>query len=559
MCSAKGQELHTGVKDWRLGTKGVWKFSQCPRCRLAWLNPQPIKEDIPKLYPPAYYTHTGEGVPSKIDTVRQYRLSTLLHVVPLVRDILLRPIMFIEKTAKGVHLDIGCGNGWLLQKTEALGWEGIGIEPDEKAAKAARDRGIAVIDKPIEDAGIADSSIDLITMRHVIEHAFDPLALLQECRRVLKPGGTLILVTPNIESLGHKVFKKYWRDLDTPRHLYLFSSLALKNLAEKGGLTVQVLRTLTPAAYNMWMTSAHIKKRKAYAIKHRTMAMKLKGMMFMVLEECVRMAKGEKGEELLVIAAKPDYPAPPAKENISAVIVAHDPQRDIIKEAAALAAQVDAVVIVDNASQNNAALVRTAARVNSNIVLISNRENAGQAKALNQGVGWAANQHYQWILLMDHDSLPAKDMVSEQILAYLEAFAQGIRADLIGVNFMYRDTGKHAFPYECGGKTYIHKRNIGIQTSGSLLSLHAYQRVGPFCEYFFIDYIDTEYCIRLQKKKFNTIIACKARMLHTISNRYAGMRRYYRWRNWFIIAIKHPLWAIKNFYEKKNIPRNSAL
>lgn len=250
---------------------------------------------------------------------------------------------------------------------------------------------------------------------------------------------------------------------------------------------------------------------------------------------------------------------PPIKKNICAIFVAFNPDRSFPQRVRALVPQVDLTIIIDNNSTPQTFASIENVSIPKNVEIIKNSENVGLAKALNQGARYALKNGYQWMLTMDQDSLADPHMVEELINGYCTAKHDGIQADLIGVNFIYENTREHAFSHECIGREYVHKRNIGIQTSGSLLSLYAYERVGPFCEYFFIDYIDTEYCIRLQKKKFNTIIACKARMLHNISNRYIGMRRYYRWRNWFIIAVKHPIWALKNAYEKKKIRGSSAL
>ncbi|HAY21662.1 MAG TPA: hypothetical protein DCY27_05755 [Desulfobacterales bacterium] len=71
-------------------------------------------------------------------------------------------------------------------------------------------------------------------MDNVIEHVFDPVGILQECHRILKPQGILVAVTPNVESLGHRVFGASWRGLEPPRHLYLFTGAAVKRVMKNG-------------------------------------------------------------------------------------------------------------------------------------------------------------------------------------------------------------------------------------------------------------------------------------------------------------------------------------
>jgi 2-polyprenyl-3-methyl-5-hydroxy-6-metoxy-1,4-benzoquinol methylase len=82
-----------------------------------------------------------------------------------------------------------------------------GIEPDPEAARVATyDRTLPVVVGRLESAHLPPGSFDAITLHHVIEHTQDPLATLKECRGLLKEGGRLVVVTPCVEALGHRVF-----------------------------------------------------------------------------------------------------------------------------------------------------------------------------------------------------------------------------------------------------------------------------------------------------------------------------------------------------------------
>lgn len=250
---------------------------------------------------------------------------------------------------------------------------------------------------------------------------------------------------------------------------------------------------------------------------------------------------------------------PPKKENICAILVTYHPDNELPKRVDALASQVAYCVIVDNTLMPDiSAPVSEAAKKNKNINVIQNKKN-NLANADNQGAAFARKHNYQWILTMDQDSLPAKGMVQEQINAYHLARKEGIYADVIGVNFTYKDTGETAFAKQCSHKGYFTDfKETGIQRSGSLLSLDAYQKAGPFREWFVIDYIDTEYCRRLNRKGFCGIIACKAGMIHSISKTFNFKRRWrYRIPNKLMLGIEYffrnPRWAIKKMlyrYEK---------
>jgi SAM-dependent methyltransferase len=81
-------------------------------------------------------------------------------------------------------------------------------------------------------------SFDAVIMSHVIEHVPHPRELLTECARVLKPGGRLVMLTPNAESFGLDYYGRCWRGLEPPRHLQIFSQLALEQIAKQAGLNV---------------------------------------------------------------------------------------------------------------------------------------------------------------------------------------------------------------------------------------------------------------------------------------------------------------------------------
>ena len=92
-----------------------------------------------------------------------------------------------------------------------------GVEPDGDAVTVTREKfDLEVFQGSQEEAKFADGYFDAITRNHVIEHAPDPIHVLEECRRVLKPNGRLAVVTPNIKSQGRRVFGENWRGLEEP-------------------------------------------------------------------------------------------------------------------------------------------------------------------------------------------------------------------------------------------------------------------------------------------------------------------------------------------------------
>jgi SAM-dependent methyltransferase len=195
--------LHADIVDEKShvapGRSTMWR---CVACSSAYLDPRLTPDQIGLAYR-SYYTHDGLGH-EEIS-----RLAALMFTTLANRD-----------GAKTLA-DVGSGTGSLVLRAAQLGWKAEGLEPDEAAVAVARSRG-AVTTRGTAEA-LRDSAYDVVTMNHVIEHVHDPVAALADCRRSLRPGGSLWLATPNIGSLGYTLFGSAWYGLDAPRHLTVFS------------------------------------------------------------------------------------------------------------------------------------------------------------------------------------------------------------------------------------------------------------------------------------------------------------------------------------------------
>lgn len=188
-------------------------------------------------------------------------VGQLLASIPLVKERVALYAMLLGAANGRKMLDVGCGNGDFLALMRDAGWDVVGVEPDATAAQFARElRAIPVVSGVLEDAGFADQTFDVVVLNHVIEHVFDPVAVLRECGRVTKADGIVVIVTPNIASLGHRVFGELWIHLDPPRHLYLFSPEAMRACCKNAGLAIRVSRTSARDAAWVWTVSKAIRR-----------------------------------------------------------------------------------------------------------------------------------------------------------------------------------------------------------------------------------------------------------------------------------------------------------
>jgi 2-polyprenyl-3-methyl-5-hydroxy-6-metoxy-1,4-benzoquinol methylase len=146
-------------------------------------------------------------------------------------------------------------------------------------------------------------SFDVVMLSHVIEHAVDPVELLRVCGHALAPEGRLVIITPNVKSLGHQAMGASWFPLDPPRHLFLFSPSTLAACIERGGLAVDVTRTSARTAAMTWTASHQIAGgRKAALDIDTNLRFHPRSLIFQCREEAACAVGLAVGEELFVTA-----------------------------------------------------------------------------------------------------------------------------------------------------------------------------------------------------------------------------------------------------------------
>lgn len=239
---------------------GYWDLHECLGCTNTYLDPRPSKDSIGQAYK-TYYTHSAAEERLGIDKIGLLRLvrralangyinkryGTIYHPSCLFgyllafifrrqKEVLDAQFRWLPKPIEGQRvLDIGCGNGGFLLKARDAGWRVVGVDTDPNAVLTARKFGLSVYEGTVDMLPKDIGLFDAVTLNHVIEHVHDPRELLCEIYRILKPNGVLYIATPNIRSLGAKLFSKNWRGIETPRHLILFTINGLSDLVKECG------------------------------------------------------------------------------------------------------------------------------------------------------------------------------------------------------------------------------------------------------------------------------------------------------------------------------------
>ena len=213
-------------------------IARCAHCGLVFANPRLSKEDIWKRYSPDYFWR--EYLPALGVRDGKYSLEHFDR----------RHAAMLELIAHRVRppaslLEVGTGAGFFIKVAERAGWRVTGIEVSEEGVTFARNElRLDVRREAAEEMNFPPGSFDVIVMFEVVEHLLDPLRALHAIRQVLRPGGLLVISTPNFNALSRFGLGKDWAVLSPAEHLYYFTEASLKNLLEKTGFKdIQFMRS----------------------------------------------------------------------------------------------------------------------------------------------------------------------------------------------------------------------------------------------------------------------------------------------------------------------------
>lgn len=269
-------------------------------------------------------------------------------------------------------------------------------------------------------------------------------------------------------------------------------------------------------------------------------------------------------------AIKTTFSSPASKNKVSicAVIVTFHPTAEIIENVAALLEQVDEIVIVDNGSGEEAKGLLERLAGYPKVSITYNRENLGIAAALNIGVRHAKAAGHQWVATFDQDSKTTPGMIKTMLQAY-DTYPEKEKVASLSPRYQNQSTGQVSTgrPKFASGDAIRYAEMLVVMTSGNLIKLAVFDAVGYFNESLFIDYVDSEYCLRCASQGFKILEVKDAILLHRIGapvqHRFLGklrstsnhsiVRRYYIARNGIYVYKKfvfsHPVWVAHDAYQ----------
>lgn len=196
----------------------VDQLVRCRNCGLQYLTPR-LRQD---LILDAYRVGTDEAFVTQV-VAREQTFARCL-------DIIERHV-----PQRGKILDVGTAGGSFLSVAAKRGWQVAGCEPNRWLAEwGSKHYGVPIHPGTIFDMGLKDNTFDVVTLSDVLEHTPDPKAVLLECRRVLKPGGLLVVNYPDINSLVARLMGRKWVFLLSV-HLYYFTTETIRSMLSLAG------------------------------------------------------------------------------------------------------------------------------------------------------------------------------------------------------------------------------------------------------------------------------------------------------------------------------------
>jgi SAM-dependent methyltransferase len=232
LCGSADATPLVSAQDDLTGKPGTFHFVRCTRCGLAYQNPRVTLARIGDYYDDQYIAHRKQTSWGLLTPLVDRGMRALdirkERIVDRYRDL----------TPESAVLDVGCAVGSFLQRIRtSSGATVVGVDFKDLSAHPSL-HGVEFHRSLFYEALLADQRFDLVTMWHFLEHDYDPPRSLQTAMRVLKPGGTLVVEVPRLDSRTFRWFGDRWPGLQAPQHTVLLDREHLLALVRHAGFEV---------------------------------------------------------------------------------------------------------------------------------------------------------------------------------------------------------------------------------------------------------------------------------------------------------------------------------
>jgi 2-polyprenyl-3-methyl-5-hydroxy-6-metoxy-1,4-benzoquinol methylase len=391
-----------------------YRVVRCEDCGLVFLNPQPSDEELARIYGANYFLGS-ESEAGRREVSELAQATARLYLSEINR---------YQGPKRGRLLEVGCCDGDFLVLAEVDGWQVTGVEQSAADCELARNRlkSGEVHCGDLAQAALAGDQFDLCVISDVLEHVRSPLDFLAEIHRVLKPGGTLFIATPSIDSWSARAMRQKWMEFKA-EHLTYFDRQTIQTALFKSGfdqvlvqpgwkiLTFDYIKLHFERFRVPWITPglisiSHILPRKIRHQRHRIVA---SGIMVFTRKSTRRV------QPVLSVIV-------PAYNEVKTFATLMDSL--LRKEIAGL--QMEIIIVESNSTDGTREAVLKY-RDHPRVKLVLEDEPHGKGHAVRTGLGAATGDY---VLIQDADleyDLEDYDALLEQLLAGRSAFVLGSR------------------------------------------------------------------------------------------------------------------------------------
>ncbi len=219
----------------------------CTACHMRYVSPMPTPEEIAAHYQKVEY-FAGESEQGYL-SYADMKKALLPHFQRRLQ------IIEAQLPQRGKILDVGCAAGYFLEQARQRGWQISGIELSQAMARSAED----LLQVPIQTSltAVPDRDFGAITLWEVIEHLPDPIGTLRQLRDRLRPGGVIMLSTPNNGHWQALRAKEQWVGYRPPSHLQYFTRETLADTLRRAGFEhIEVSGTAPLPPLPTWLSRA---------------------------------------------------------------------------------------------------------------------------------------------------------------------------------------------------------------------------------------------------------------------------------------------------------------
>lgn len=243
-CLACGSQEH-----WFAGNKNQFELWKCLRCGTIFTCDQVAQEALTDLYD-HYYDAAHFEMPSVVT-------QSLERVI----------LSFEPFRSTGRILDMGFGEGGLLQVAEKHGWKCYGTEISPRSLEYGTNQGWVVTSNAETDARFLSQGFDVVTMIELLGHVPNPQNFLRSAAQWLRPGGVLYLTTPNANSLNQRLLGLEWSVVSPPEHLAIWTPKGMQQALSRAGFQGLQIRT---EGLNPYEILARLRPRKEAVNRNQT-------------------------------------------------------------------------------------------------------------------------------------------------------------------------------------------------------------------------------------------------------------------------------------------------